>query len=93
MIPRATPKSSIRFRAASELQPRSVTWLWPGRLARGKLAMLEGDPGLGKSLVCLDLCARITTGRPFADGGSGHEPANAIRLEPDDDSMAQACAR
>ena len=40
-----------------------LTFLWEGRLARGKLAILDGDPGLGKSLVTLDLAARVTTGR------------------------------
>jgi hypothetical protein len=44
-------------RAISQLTSRPVSWLWPGRLALGKLAMLDGDPGLGKSLLALDLCA------------------------------------
>jgi hypothetical protein len=52
----------------ADVPPRALEWLWPGRLARGKLAILDGDPGLGKSLVTLDLCARVTTGRPFPDG-------------------------
>src|SRR4051794_17983044 len=30
-------------------------WLWPNRFALGKLALLDGDPGLGKSLVTLNL--------------------------------------
>ena len=31
-----------------------VRWLWPGRIPLGKLTILEGDPGLGKSLLTLD---------------------------------------
>src|SRR5262249_9089245 len=50
---------------------RPVSWLWLYRLARGKLAIFDGDPGLGKSLVTLDLCARVTTGRAFPDGRPG----------------------
>ena len=50
---------------------RPVDWLWPGRLPLGKLAILDGDPGVGKSVVTLDLCARLGTGRPFPDGTSG----------------------
>src|SRR5438477_3751828 len=68
------------FRPVSELRPRPLAWLWPGRLALGKLAILDGDPGLGKSLVTLDLCARLTTGRPFPDGGLGPGPAAALIL-------------
>jgi hypothetical protein len=58
---------SPRFRAASEITARPVDWLWPGRLALGELAILEGDPGLGKSFLALDLCARLSTGRPWPD--------------------------
>src|SRR5438132_96675 len=85
MIPRASDQTCIRFVPALELKPSALTWLWPGRLAHGKLAILEGDPGLGKTLVCLDLCARVTTGRLFPDGSPGSEPANAIVLEAEDD--------
>jgi hypothetical protein len=38
----------------SRLTPRSISWLWLRRLARGSVAILDGDPGLGKSLVTLD---------------------------------------
>ena len=34
----------------SEVEPEQVEWLWPGRLPLGKLAVLDGDPGLGKSV-------------------------------------------
>jgi hypothetical protein len=57
-----------RFRAASEINARPVDWLWPGLLALGELAILEGDPGLGKSFLALDLCARLSNGRPWPDG-------------------------
>jgi hypothetical protein len=71
-------------RPVSQLATRSVAWLWPGRLALGKLAILDGDPGLGKSLVTLDLCARLSTGRPFPDGGAGPGPSGAVVLNGED---------
>jgi hypothetical protein len=40
----------MRIRPASQLARRAVSWLWPGRLALGKLSILDGDPGPGKSL-------------------------------------------
>ena len=49
-------------RPFSSVASRPLDWLWPGRLGKGKLSMLEGDPELGKSLVALDLCARLSTG-------------------------------
>jgi hypothetical protein len=74
----------IHFRRASQLAPRALAWLWPGRLALGKLALLDGDPGLGKSLVALDLCARLSTGRPLPDDAPGPGPCNALVLNGED---------
>ncbi|MBI3104107.1 MAG: AAA family ATPase [Candidatus Rokubacteria bacterium] len=53
----------------SEVAPESVSWLWPGRLAEGKLTLLAGDPGLGKSFITLDVASRISIGREWPDGG------------------------
>jgi hypothetical protein len=63
-----------------------VSWLWPGRLPLGKLVILEGDPGLGKSLIALDLCARLSTGRPFPDGSPGPGRAGALVFSGEDDA-------
>src|SRR5438128_7128816 len=70
--------------AVSHLRPRAVSWLWPWRLGLGKLALLEGDPGLGKSLVTLDLCARLSTGQPFPDGCPSGDPCSCLVLNGED---------
>jgi hypothetical protein len=77
---------ALRLRAFNVLEPRSRRWLWPDQLALGQLVMLDGDPGLGKSLVTLDLCARLSTGRPFPDGKPGPGPSNCIILNAEDDA-------
>src|SRR5437667_79397 len=46
-----TRDGPIGLRPASQIVPRPVDWLWPGRLPLGKLAILDGDPGVGKSLA------------------------------------------
>jgi hypothetical protein len=48
--------------------------------------MFDGDPEIGKSLVTLDLCARITAGRNLPSGGAALEPANVIILNGEDDA-------
>ncbi len=55
----------------ASVKPEQVEWLWPGRLPLGKVSILDGDPGLGKSTVTLDLAARVTTGQPLPDGSAG----------------------
>ena len=44
---------------------RRYGWLWPGRVPLGKLTLLIGDPGLGKSFVTLDIAARVSRGLPL----------------------------
>jgi hypothetical protein len=74
----------MQLSAVGDLESRPIAWLWPGRLALGKLAMLDGDPGLGKSLVTLDLCARLSRGRPFPDGTAGPDCSAALVLNGED---------
>jgi len=53
------------------VRPRVVEWLWPGRIPRGKLSVLDGDPDVGKSTITLDLAARVSTGQAMPDGAPG----------------------
>ncbi|MBS0261634.1 MAG: AAA family ATPase, partial [Planctomycetes bacterium] len=48
------------------------TWLWPGLIPNGQLTVIEGDAGVGKSYVVLDLITRVTRGLPFPQV-PGHE--------------------
>ena len=52
----------------SEVVPERVRWLWDGRIALGKLNLVDGDPGTGKSAMTTDLAARVTVGQPWPDG-------------------------
>jgi RecA-family ATPase len=54
-----------------EVQPERVRWLWPGRIPLGKITILDGDPGLGKSLITLDIAARVSCGKLMPDGAQG----------------------
>ncbi|MBV8431056.1 MAG: AAA family ATPase [Solirubrobacterales bacterium] len=72
------------FESADQVVAQAVSWLWENRIPLGKLLILDGDPDLGKSLVVLDLCARLSTGRPFPDGRPGSGPANALVLSAED---------
>ena len=71
---------------ASEVIPRRVEWLWEGRIPLGKIAVLDGDPGLGKSAVTLDLAARVTTGSPMPDGSPGSNGGVLVLNAEDDEA-------
>src|SRR5215204_2270572 len=67
----------------SGIEPEEVSWLWPSWLALGKLALVDGDPGLGKSAMTLDLAARVSSGEAFP-GGAECEPAGVVLLSAED---------
>ena len=48
-------------KSLAEVVPEPVEWLWRGYIPKGKLTVLEGDPGVGKSTFTLDLAARVTS--------------------------------
>jgi hypothetical protein len=57
----------------STIRPRPIDWLWRGYVPLRKVTILDGDPGLGKSTLCIDLAARgsvggsAPTGEPLGD--------------------------
>ena len=42
---------------ASEITPKEVRWLWYPYIPFGKVTLLQGDPGDGKSKLMLSLAA------------------------------------
>jgi RecA-family ATPase len=62
------PKEHKRI-AWSSVQPKEITWLWQERIPFGKIFLLVGDSGLGKTTLALDIAARLTSGRsmPLSD--------------------------
>lgn len=66
--------------------PEDILWLWDRRLARGKFTLIDGDPGEGKSLIMLDIAARLSTGRPMPDETTANfGPSKVLFLLCEDD--------
>jgi len=68
----------------ADVDREQVRWLWPGRIPLGKVSVLDGDPGTGKSTLTLTMAAKVTTGSPFPDG-TRPELADVIFLNAEDD--------
>jgi hypothetical protein len=68
----------------ADVKPEAVTWLWPGRFALGKLTLIAGDPGLGKSFLTLDMAARVSRGWAWPDGGEAMDPGGVVLLSAED---------
>jgi hypothetical protein len=80
---RPAPSPQLVVTDLSAVEPEEIHWLWPGRLARGKVTLLIGDPGTGKSMLTMDLIARITTGKSWPDAGFA-PVGNVILLNAED---------
>lgn len=62
----------------SEVESSPVHWLWYPYIAIGKITLLQGDPGDGKSTMMMNLIAEITTGGAFPDGKPLEQPQRVI---------------
>lgn len=76
--------TKLELTCLSDVKPERLRWLWPGRLPIGKIVTLDGDPGLGKSTLALDIAATITTGGPWPDGGRCEHPGDVLLLSGED---------
>jgi hypothetical protein len=80
--------SDIHWTKISEVAAKPVEWLWEGRIPLGKVTLLDGEPGSGKSLLAIDLAARVSCGTPMPLTRTRPvEPANVVIFN-DDDNLA-----
>ena len=52
--------SRLHVTSFADVEPETIQWLWPNRIPLGKLTVLAGLGGLGKSFVTLDIAARVS---------------------------------
>lgn len=77
----------VTITKASEVEVREIEWLWYPYIPFGKVTVIQGDAGDGKSTFVLKLAAMLTCGEPmpFTDG-EGQEPVNVIYQSSEDDA-------
>jgi RecA-family ATPase len=68
----------VILQRASEVKPEPVDWLWPGWLAAGKLHLIGGQPGTGKTTIAMALAATVTVGGRWPDGAQAERGSVAI---------------
>jgi|GEM_PF-3375761 hypothetical protein len=67
-----------------EVVATPVEWLWDKRIPLGRITLLVGKPGQGKSFLTCDFAARVTTGTPWPDG-SPCQKGSVLMLTLEDD--------
>ena len=84
-IQKPTPvKDGVVLLCGSDLKPEPVQWLWKDWLALGKLHLLAGAPGQGKTTIAIAFAATVTSGGRWPDG-SRCPPGNVLVWSGEDD--------
>lgn len=81
------PFTTPRLVNLATVKPQAVEWLWPRRFPLGKISMIVGEPGLGKSQLTTDMTATVTTGGLWPDGtfNNSGQPGSVVLLSAEDD--------
>jgi hypothetical protein len=69
---------------AESVQPSETEWFWAGRIPFGKISIIDGNPGQGKSTMTVDLVARASIGRNLPDSVNPYGPLVSILLSAED---------
>ncbi len=67
----------------SDVETQQIDWLWERRIPLGKITILDGDPGMGKSLLAINIAACVSTGHSMPDGTPGRQ-GGVILIAPED---------
>lgn len=68
----------------SKIQAEPVEWFWQDRIPYGNLTIVAGNPGQGKSVLCIDLAARASTGRRMPFTPPSRDPISVLLLTAED---------
>lgn len=66
------------------INPEPINWLWNGWLALGKLQILAGEPGTGKTTLAMNMAAIVSNGGAWPDNTRSEQGAVLIWSGEDD---------
>lgn len=72
----------------NEIQPEVTQWLWEPFLPLGEMTLIQGNPGVGKSQLSLDIAMRVAMGLPWPEQTSVRIPGPVLLL-PGEDHVAK----
>lgn len=81
-----TQSGGLSFRSMQDITPVEIDWLWPERIAAGKLTLIAGAPDGGKSQIAANIAATISNGGAWPFGEGKAEQGAVIWLSAEDDA-------
>jgi hypothetical protein len=71
-------KTELKMIKMSEVESQTVEWLWYPFIPYGKLTIIQGDPGDGKTTLVLNIAAKLSNGEGLDNEMKVHEPVSII---------------
>ncbi len=71
-------KAELRMIRMSQIQSQEIEWLWYPFIPYGKLTIVQGDPGDGKTTLVLNIAAKLSKGECLDEDMKLIEPVNVI---------------
>jgi putative DNA primase/helicase len=81
---RAKPDRKLISQRLSYVEAERIEYVWPGRLAAGKLTLIAGKPGVGKSNWVCFTAATVTTGGAWPCNEGRSPVGNVVVLSAED---------
>lgn len=83
LVHQVAPKEAARnrfvnLRCGADIVAQPIRWLWRGWLPAGKLTILAGAAGTGKTTLALGLAAALTAIGKWPDGSTSDVPGNVL---------------
>jgi putative DNA primase/helicase len=78
-------RTGLEVICMADVRPAAIEWLWQNWIAVGKVHVLAGEGGRGKSTILCDATAITTTGRRWPDGATASAAGSVIILAAEDD--------
>lgn len=75
---------SSEFICLDDVEPEEISWLWFPYIALGKLTMISGEEGLGKSWLTCAFASAVSNGYGFPLSDSNFESGNVLMLSAED---------
>ena len=73
-----------QLKCLADIKAEHIKWLWKNRIPEGKLSLIVGDPGIGKSFFTIFMAAHVTTGKPWPGSFAPIEVGKVLMLSAED---------
>lgn len=84
-------KTELKMIKMSDVQSQTVDWLWYPFIPYGKLTIIQGDPGDGKTTLVLNIAAKLSKGEGLDNDMKVTEPVNIIYRIFDTPNVQKPC--